>query len=271
MFSRALDFLDLGVIDIIDMLSIALIIFLVFRWLRGSSALNIFIAIAILLVLRIVVAAIGMKMTESLLGTVIDVGAVALIVIFQPEIRRFLGNIGRTAGDTIERRGRGSFLDKLLSRKEDKTLEAESVKEIAEACKEMAEQKTGALIVILHRNVPEDVISTGDRLDARISRRLIMNLFFDNSPLHDGAVIIGDNRIIAARCTLPMSDNRNIPAKYGMRHKSALGLSEQSDADIIVISEQRGTISFVREGQIKEISSINALKLLIGSGENNSL
>lgn len=264
MLLQLLGFLHLSFIDVVDIILVALLIFVVFRWIKGSSAINIFIAIIILLVGRIVASALGMKMVSTILGTIIDVGAIALVVIFQPEIRRFLNNIGRSAGDTIEKK---TFLSKLLPGRKFTAASSPSISEIAQACEEMSETKTGALIVLVRNNNLEDIISTGDTIDAKIGCRLIMNIFFKNSPLHDGAMVIGSDRIIAARCTLPITDRRNIPANYGMRHKAAIGLSEQCDADVIVVSEQTGKISFVRAGRVTQVDSINKLKLLIGNAE----
>ena len=131
-------------------------------------------------------------------------------------------------------------------------------------CNRMSESKTGALIVI-QRNAPlEDIISTGDKIDAAIHRRLIMNLFFKNSPLHDGAIVISGNRIVAARCTLPITQRKNIPAYYGMRHKAAIGITEETDAEVIVVSEETGNIAFIKEGKVTKINNINELKLLLG-------
>ena len=254
-----LGFLHLGFADIIDIIVVALILFVAFRWLRGSSAVNIFIAILMLFVIRIVAVAMNMKLLSALLDTIIDVGAIALIVIFQPEIRQFLNRMGRSTGISGERR---NLIDRLLGR-DPKALDDEAAKELARACFEMAEQKTGALIVLQHRNNLQDVVDSGDRIDSDIRSSLIENIFFKNSPLHDGAMIIGGNRIIAARCTLPNSDRTDIPAKYGMRHKSAIGISERSDADVIVVSEQRGTVSFVRDGRITQVDSRNQLKLML--------
>ncbi|MFA6859180.1 MAG: DNA integrity scanning protein DisA nucleotide-binding domain protein, partial [Bacteroidales bacterium] len=140
-----------------------------------------------------------------------------------------------------------------------------------EACRSMSEQKTGALIVIAHNTPLESVIETGDRIDANINRRLLMNLFFKNSPLHDGAVIICDDKIVAARCTLPITQRDDIPPSYGMRHKAAIGISEESDADVILVSEQTGHIVFVKEGNVTPINNINELKLLLSASlENDS-
>ena len=246
-----LGFLHLGIVDVLDIVVVAIVIYVVFRWLKGSSAMNILIAILALLAIRFVASAMNMKLLSTLLDAVINVGAIALIVIFQPEIRQFLSRLGRR---------RGGWLDRLLGRKGE-DLGAQASKEIVQACRDMAESRTGALIVILHKNALEDVIESGDRIDADIRSRLIENIFFKDSPLHDGAIIIGGGRIIAARCTLPITDRKDLPAKYGMRHKSAVGLTERSDADVIVVSEQRGTISFVRDGEIFPIAGMNELKL----------
>ena len=127
----------------------------------------------------------------------------------------------------------------------------------------MSLDKTGALIVIQHETRLDYIIDTGDRIDANINRRLIMNLFFKNSPLHDGAVIINDGRVVAARCTLPITEKTDIPPSFGMRHKAAIGISEETDADVIVVSEETGNISFVKGGQVKRIGNINELKLLL--------
>ncbi|MCQ2183366.1 MAG: diadenylate cyclase CdaA [Bacteroidales bacterium] len=261
MILGALSFLNFSWIDLLDILMVAAIIFFIFRWIRGSSAFNIFIAIIIVLFVRIIAVALGMKMMSALLGTIIDVGAIALIVIFQPEVRRFLNTIGRSAGSTLEKR---NFFQKILTRDSSGVLSSDSIDEIAEACAEMASQKTGALIVIRHNNLLDDIMSTGDNIDAEISRRLIMNIFFKNSPLHDGAMVISNNRITAARCTLPITERQDLPARFGMRHKAAVGISEASDADVIVVSEQTGGISFVHAGKVTPIKSVNVLKLTLG-------
>ena len=253
-------FLHITPADILDIVLVAVIIYWVFRQIRGSSAVNIFIAIIFLLLARIGAEALGMRLVSSLLGTVLDVGVIALIILFQPEIRRFLGNIGRTAGSSLEKR---NLLSRLLGLKAEEDLHEKSVDELAEACMEMSDARTGALIVLRQSDRLEDIVSTGDIIDATISKRLILNLFFKNSPLHDGAMVISGNRILAARCTLPITSRRDIPAQYGMRHKAALGLAEQSDADILIVSEETGHVSFVRKGHIIPVSNVNQLKLLL--------
>ena len=209
-------FMHMSAADILDILMVAGIIYLAFRWIRGSAAMNIFIALMTLFLLRVVVAAFNMQLMSALLGTFIDVGVLALIVIFQPEIRHFLNRLG---AHRLARMSQ-SYLGKLFGIKE-KGMDSELVKEITEACRSMSESKTGALIVLPHKIALEYIIETGDRIDSMVNRRLLMNLFFKNSPLHDGAVIISDGRIVAARCTLPITDRQDLPARYGMRHKAA--------------------------------------------------
>lgn len=253
-------FLRLSFADILDILLVALIIYQVFRWIRGSSVISsIFMAILALYVLRVIVAALNMRLMSAILGTVLDVGVIALIVIFQPEIRRILTKLGSKYMLTPSGKG---LLKKIFGSSETK-LGSEAVKELTEACRSMSLEKTGALIVIQHETDLDYIVDTGDRIDANINRRLIMNLFFKNSPLHDGAVIIINGRIAAARCTLPITGKTDIPPSFGMRHKAAIGISEETDADVIVVSEETGNISFVKGGQVKRISNINELKLLL--------
>ena len=251
-YLEVLGFLHLSLTDALDILLVAFLIYFAFRWIKDSSALNIFIAILMMLVVRLIVEALNMKMMSSLLGTVIDVGVIALIIIFQPEIRHFLIRLGNRTR---------FFAGK------DKQLADADAGEIVEACTQMSSARTGALIVILHTTRIQSVIETGDALDALISSRLLMNLFFKNSPLHDGAVVISKGRIVAARCTLPITSRTDIPASFGMRHRAAIGISEECDADVIVVSEETGGISYIHEGKITPIQSKNdLLNLLMNVG-----
>lgn len=257
-------FLHIRFVDVLDILMVAALIYMVFRWIKGSAAMNIFLAIVSLLVLRVVVDVLQMKMMSAIMGTLIDVGAIALVVIFQPEIRRFLFNIGQR---TLSGRKGLTVLGRLLGIKTE-AMSADAADEVASACFEMAEQKVGALIVIPGKASLDDIISTGDRLDAKISKPLIENIFFKNSPLHDGAMVLGTDRILAARCTLPISDRANIPARYGMRHKAAIGLSERYDASVVVVSEQTGKVSFAKEGKLTPVGNMNTLLLLLRDDED---
>lgn len=255
-------FLNLSLADIVDILMVATVIFLTFRWLKGSSSMNVFVAIIGLFLLAFIAEALNMKLISSLLKTVLDVGVLALIIIFQPEIRRFLMSLGRRYGPTGRWR---DLLNKLLGIKESH-MDNAVIGEIAEACRQMGADRTGALIVIPGKASLTYIVETGDKVDAIVSRRLIMNIFFKNSPLHDGAMVISESRIVAARCTLPITKRDDIPAHYGMRHKAAIGMSEECDARILVVSEETGAISFVQNGRIETVTSITRLRLLLGEG-----
>ena len=262
MLLAALDFLQMKVADILDILLLGIIIFLLFKWLRGTSAMSIFVAIVSLYMIRVIVGAFDMRLMSAIMDMILDVGVLAIIVIFQPEIRKFLIRLGNRYMNNAKGR---AIIDKLTGKEKKQVTVSEEVNALTEACRRMSEDKTGALIVIAHKNTLDDIISTGDRIDAGIHRRLIMNLFFKNSPLHDGAVVISGDRIVAARCTLPITERTNLPAKYGMRHKAAIGITEESDADVVVVSEETGRISFVKGGNVTPINNINELKLLLGA------
>ena len=255
-------FLELSLTDILDILLLALIIFIVFRWIKGSSAMSIFVAIISLYLIRVIVSAFNMRMMTVLMDTVLDVGVLALIVIFQPEIRKFLIRLGNRYMNSTQ--GKELF-NRIFGRKGSNITIGEEVNDLTEACRRMSEDKTGALIVIAHKASLEEIVSTGDRIDAAIHRRLIMNLFFKNSPLHDGALVVSGGRIVAARCTLPITERTDIPANYGMRHKAAIGITEETDVDAIVVSEETGNISFVKAGTVTPIRNINELKLLLNT------
>lgn len=262
MLLAAFDFLQMKVADILDILLLGIIIFLLFKWLRGTSAMSIFVAIVSLYLIRVIVGAFDMRLMVAIMDMILDVGVLAIIVIFQPEIRKFLIRLGNRYMNNAKGR---AIIDKLTGKEKKQVTVSEEVNDLTEACRRMSEDKTGALIVIAHKNTLDDIISTGDRIDAGIHRRLIMNLFFKNSPLHDGAVVISGDRIVAARCTLPITERTNLPANYGMRHKAAIGITEESDADVVVVSEETGRISFVKGGNVTPINNINELKLLLGA------
>jgi uncharacterized protein (TIGR00159 family) len=258
-----LGFLELSIADILDIVLLGLIIFIMFRWIKGTSAMSIFIAIVSLYLIRVVVGAFNMRLMTAIMDMILDVGVLALIVIFQPEIRKFLIRLGNRYMSSAKGQ---KLLNRLLGRDgKAGASSSEEVNDLTEACRRMSEDKTGALIVIAHNTPLDEVISSGDRIDAKVHRRLLMNLFFKNSPLHDGAVVISGGRIVAARCTLPITEKKNIPARFGMRHKAAIGITEETDADVIVVSEETGNISFVKGGEVTPIQNINELKLLLNT------
>ena len=254
-------FLSFGWADVLDILMVAAIIFFLIRSIRGdSTVLNIVLVLVVLLVLQAVVSALNMRMMTVLLNTLLDVGVLAIIILFQPEIRHLLNRLAVNSG--LAKRT-GDLFNRLLGIKEEK-MGSRSVVELSEAVRAMAADHTGALIVLQKKNTLDEYIATGDRFEAEINRRLVMNIFFKNSPLHDGAMIIQGDRIVAARCQLPMSGRTDIPAHYGMRHRAAIGMSENSDADVVVVSEETGSISFVHAGEIRTVKDLQELRELVG-------
>ena len=253
------DFIHLSVIDVLDILLVGFLIYKLIKIMKGTSVFNIFIGIVVIYLGWIVVTALNMSLLSSILGQVLGVGVIALIIIFQPEIRRFLLHIGAKYVTGSKK----NPLTRWLFQSSEIEMKATALDEIAQACRRMSDTKTGALMVIKHSSSLEFVEQTGDLLDALVNRRLIENIFWRNTPLHDGAMVISHERIIAARCTLPIVDNPNIPPQYGMRHRAAVSITQDTDADAIVVSEETGNISFVSKGELKTVSSLSELKLLI--------
>ena len=259
-------FLSFGWADLLDILMVGAIIFFLIRSIKGdTTVLNIVLVLVFVLVLQAVVSALNMRMMTVLLNTLLDVGVLAIIILFQPEIRHLLNRFAVQSG--LARRS-GQFFNRLLGIKEEK-MGSHSVEELGEAVRAMSAEKTGALIVLQHKSSMEEYMATGDKFEADINRRLIMNIFFKNSPLHDGAMIIVGDHIAAVRCQLPMTNRTDIPAHYGMRHRAAIGLSEDTDADILVVSEETGNVSFVRGGEIFTVQSMKELRELLSSVMNS--
>lgn len=253
------DIINIHIMDVVDILLVGLLVYYVYKLIRGTAAISIFLGIIILYVIWAVVKALNMSLLSEIMGQVLGVGVIAIIVLFQQEIRKFLLSLGN---NYILNNEKIKMFSKLFGNK-GISIELQALDEITQACRKMSETKTGALIVLARTSSMEFVIETGDVIDARINRRLIENLFFKNSPLHDGAMVIANGRIVAARCTLPITENPNIPAHYGMRHRAATGLSEETDACVVVVSEETGNISFVMDGKIKTMGSITELRLAI--------
>ncbi len=241
-------FFDFGLKDIIDILLVAFMLYYIYRLMRDSRSLNVFIGILVFVVVWIFVSqALEMRLLGSILDKLVSVGVIALIVLFQEDIRKVLYNLG--AHQRIRR------LSSLFTSKKTNERRKNQVKQdimpVVMACLNMSRNKVGALIVF-ERTMPlDDIIATGDRIDANINQRLIENIFFKNSPLHDGALIIAEHRIKAAGCILPVSHDLDIPKELGLRHRSAMGVSQESDALAIVVSEETGAISIAVHGTFK--------------------
>jgi uncharacterized protein (TIGR00159 family) len=253
-------FLTFGLKDFFDILWLALILFYLYRLMRDSRSLNVFMGILIfILVWFFVSEVLEMRLLGSIFDKLVSVGAIALIVIFQEDIRKFLYDLG------AHQRAR-SFL-RFFSLKKDTELNQAALKNvimpIVMACLSMSKGKVGALIVIKQKQSLNDIISTGEVINADINQRLIENIFFKNSPLHDGAMIIADHRIQAAGCILPVSHNLDIPKDLGLRHRAALGISQESDALAIVVSEETGGISITRAGEFNLRLSAEELEQIL--------
>ncbi|MFN4234696.1 MAG: diadenylate cyclase CdaA [Bacteroidia bacterium] len=251
-----MDFLSIRWIDILDILLVAYLLYQLYRLVRETVAINILFGMLLLYVLWLIVRLFDMKLLSTILGQFIGLGAIALIIVFQQELRRFLIYLG-SAG-IFEKGGIWNKLNSILNPKNKRQITNLDV--LVKACNDMASTQTGALIVISKKNDLKFYINTGDILEARLTKRLIESIFFKNSPLHDGAIIITGNKIRAARCILPVTENPDFPAHLGMRHRAAVGITEVSDAAAIVVSEQTGTISFVSKGIIHPNLSSNQLK-----------
>jgi uncharacterized protein (TIGR00159 family) len=258
-------FENLGWIDLVDILLVLVLLYEGYRLVKGTGAGKIFLGILTIVVFWRLVDYLNLPLTAGILGSIVNVGLIAIFIIFQPEIRRFLQLFNTRH---LFERGKKdfSFLQYFLRNSADSKLNTDA---IIEACSRMSKGMTGALIIVARENNLEYSISTGEQIEATISTQLLENIFFKNSPLHDGAVIIAHNKIVAARCILPVSANPNIPTNLGLRHRSAIGITEQTDALAIVVSEQTGAISFVEAGQIRYKITLEKLTELLSAGFSN--
>jgi diadenylate cyclase len=259
-FSALIQFISFGVIDAIDIFLVAIILYIAYNLVKGTSAINIFIGLAFIYIAYIFIKAFELKLLSSILGKFVNVGVIVIMIVFQQEIRKFLLYIG---SNEFLRNVKWKNIFKLnLSSAPGKEIILD-VEAVATACANMSAAKTGALIIIERKTDLKFFINTGDPIDSALSSRMLENIFYKNSPLHDGAVIIKDNRIVAARCVLPVTEKENFPAHYGMRHRAAVGITENTDALAISVSEQTGAISLTFGGEINPQLSIEKLKFLL--------
>lgn len=250
-------FITMRFLDLLDILLVAFLLYQLYRLLKGTVAFNIVVGLFSIYLLWLLIRLLKMELMESIMGQFIGVGVIALIIVFHPEIRRFLVFVG-----THYNLNRVFALDKLLGTTKKKTINQEQIDILADACVSMAKSNTGALIVITLKSELNEQINTGEKLNAKISSSLLRTIFFKNSPLHDGAVIIRGNRIAAAGCILPLTQ-KEIDKSMGLRHRAAIGITEASDAVCIIVSEERGWISFAKEGEIhRRISKETLMSLL---------
>ena len=249
-------FISIRWLDLIDIFLVALLLFQLYKLIKGTVAIRIFLGILAIYLLWKLVSAMQMELLSEILGQFIGVGVLALIIVFQQEIRRFLLLVG-TQSPLVGK----TFVKSILnwSGQNEKTIRLNQ-NAILKSCFTMSKNKTGALIILATDTELKYHSSTGIEIDAQLSSPLLESIFFKNNPLHDGGVIIFQNRIKAARCILPLSDNPDIPASLGLRHRAAIGLTENSPAIAIVVSEETGQVSLVKAGKIQSNISTEQLR-----------
>lgn len=259
-------FLSFNITDAIDILLVAIMLYQLYKMVKGTAAVNVFIGLALIYIVWIIVRAFELKLLGSILGKFINVGVIAVMVVFQQEIRKFLLYIG--SNEFIKNKNwRSIFSFSNVSVASSRyVLDADAV---INACFNMSETKTGALIIISRKSDLKFYVNTGEIVDSALTDKMLENIFYKNSPMHDGAVIIKDNRIIAARCVLPVTENENFPSHFGMRHRAAVGLTETTDALAITVSEQTGNVSLTVNGEINSNLNRDKLRYLIEKNLKN--
>lgn len=241
--------------DALDIVLVAILMYQLYRLVKGTAALNIFIGVAFVYLFYRLVRVAEMDLFSSILEKFIDVGVIALLIVFQQELRRFflfLGSYNVVGGQR--------FTKALFNWGAESKHTSLDIAAVVRSCKNMADTNTGAIIVITRNNDLKFYTNTGDPIDAKVSVRMLESIFYKNSPLHDGAVVISNNTIRAARCVLPVTENTDFPAHLGMRHRAAVGVTENADCLAIIVSEQTGEISVSKDGEMQANLSAEELK-----------
>ena len=251
-----LSFLKFNFVDAIDIFLVVLLLFYFYKLVKGTVAINIFLGIVIIYLIFQLTLTLEMNVLSNILGNFISVGFFALIVVFQQEIRKFLLLIGSTNYTS-----RKSFLKyfNFLNYEVEKEILLDTLL-LSDSCFNMSKEKIGAIIVLEQSNSLEFIKSSGDEAKIEISPQIIESIFYKNGPLHDGAIIIKGNTITATRIILPVSDSTSIPKRYGLRHKAGIGITEKTDALVIVVSEQRGDVTYIKDGELERVSSSKKLQ-----------
>lgn len=247
------DFLEFSFIDVLDILLVAFLLFNVYKLLKGTVAINIFLGIAIVFLIYRITDALHMEMLSTLLGNLISGGAIALIIIFHPEMRKFLLMLGSTNFKTKK-----NFIKQLKFLKAEISIDLD-VEVLTHACEKFGKNRTGALIVIERNSNLDFLQERGDSMKIEINSPILESIFYKNSPLHDGAVVIKENNIIATRVVLPLSD-KVLPRRFGLRHRAAIGITEKTDAMCLVVSEETGEVSFIVDGEFELYTTFNELQ-----------
>ncbi|MBR4119370.1 MAG: diadenylate cyclase CdaA [Bacteroidales bacterium] len=255
-------FTSIGIKDIIDIFLVSIILYYVYRVMRVSGTIKIFGGIIAFIVIWILVSRIfEMQLLGSIMDKLVNVGVIILVILFQDDIRIFLSELG-------SHKSWKRFTNFFKAKKNETNEVPEYVMHIVYACKNMSQTKTGALIVVKQDMPLVKYEATGEKINAEIESRLIETIFYKGTPLHDGAIIIGDGKIIAASCILPVSHAPNIPRELGLRHRSALGITQETDAVAVIVSEERGEISFAKNGKISRNITTQALERMLSISKN---
>lgn len=238
-------FLEFGLKDLLETLVIALMLYYLYRWIRGTFAIQAALGLLFIILINAAVSLLGFTTLNFMLRSILDVGVLAVFIIFQPEIRKLLYSLGQntTFSRFISRAGSDTVID-----------------EVIEAVKNMSHSKTGALIVFARSSSLQDLVDVGVKVDAQVNAQLLQTIFQKETPLHDGAVVIRNNRIVAASCYLPISQNPNISSVFGTRHRAAVGISETNNVFVVIVSEETGRISIAKNGALTSGLSIQKLR-----------
>jgi diadenylate cyclase len=245
--------------NILDIFLVALLIYQLYNLIRGTIAANIFIGLALIFGMYYVVQALHMQLLTKILGKFVDVGIIALIVVFQQEVRRFLLLVGKNASLQRNR----AWWQYFFGRTEAEKNNYARIKPIIDACKSLKSTRTGALIVFAKYYDEQFYQNSCEVIDGKISKRLLESIFQKTSPLHDGAVVIAENKIKSASCILPLTEKTDLPAQFGLRHRAGIGVTEANDATAIIISEETGELSYAKQGRVKMNISFAELEKLL--------
>jgi diadenylate cyclase len=251
------DLLKFTVVDIIDVILVALLLYYIYKLVKGTVAINIFIGIIIIYLVWRLTGFLNMELLNGIFGGFMKVGIIALIVVFQPEIRKFLLMVGST---NFSKRGK---IFKQLKFLKTETSDETNVDTIISACIKMGLSKTGALIVFERNNNLDFLSASGDEMNIKVTQPIIESIFFKNSPLHDGAIIVSNNIVKATRVILPLNNEKTIPKRFGLRHRAAIGVTERTDALALVVSEETGHISYFKDGEFVVFEDTTQLNLMI--------
>lgn len=255
--------LNLNLIDYIDVFLVALLLYYIYKLIKGTVAINIFIGIIIIYLVWKLTEFLNMELLTGIFGGFMKVGIIALIVVFQPEIRKFLLMVGSTNFNR-----RRNFFKQFNFLKGDVVENNMDIESIISACNKMSMSKTGALIVLERNNNLDFLGTSGDEMNIKVTQPIIESIFFKNSPLHDGAIIISDNIVKATRVILPVNNDKNIPKRFGLRHRAAIGITEKTDAVALVVSEETGHISYFKDGEFVVFEDTNELITIINTDLN---